>query len=330
MKVFIITEGGSSIGYGHITRCISLYQAFEEKHIKPLLIINGNETVKDLLRDKNYELFNWIKEPEKLFNLIKNADIAIVDSYLADISFYNHISETVKFPVYMDDIIRIDYPRGLVVNSTVYADELNYPVKQDVTYLLGSQYIPIRKEFWNVPNNDVRESIQTVMITFGGDDMRSMTPRVLEMLNENFPEFYKKVVIGKGFRNIPQIESLKNKKTELVYHPDAEGMKKLMIETDIAISAAGQTLYELARVGVPTIAISVADNQMNNVRGWQKAGFIEYAGRCEDMSISESVSSKINLLRPLNRRKEKSMVGKNNVDGLGASRIVNFVTKVKL
>ena len=31
MKVFIITEGGRNISFGHITRCLSLYQAFKEK-----------------------------------------------------------------------------------------------------------------------------------------------------------------------------------------------------------------------------------------------------------------------------------------------------------
>ena len=31
MKVFIITEGTKNTGFGHIARCLSLYQAFEEK-----------------------------------------------------------------------------------------------------------------------------------------------------------------------------------------------------------------------------------------------------------------------------------------------------------
>lgn len=31
MKVFILTEGGKDIGFGHITRCLSLYHAFEER-----------------------------------------------------------------------------------------------------------------------------------------------------------------------------------------------------------------------------------------------------------------------------------------------------------
>jgi len=43
MKVFIITEGGKNIGFGHITRCLSLYQAFEEKEIIPEFILNSDE-----------------------------------------------------------------------------------------------------------------------------------------------------------------------------------------------------------------------------------------------------------------------------------------------
>ena len=35
MKVFIITEGSKNTGFGHITRCLSLYQAFKERGILP-------------------------------------------------------------------------------------------------------------------------------------------------------------------------------------------------------------------------------------------------------------------------------------------------------
>ena len=32
----------------------------------------------------------------------------------------------------------------------------------------------------------------------------------------------------------------------------------------------GQTLYELARVGVQTILVWFIDNQINNIKNWQK------------------------------------------------------------
>lgn len=49
MKVFIITEGGKNIGFGHITRCLSLYQAFKEKEIIPELILNSDDNIEYLL-----------------------------------------------------------------------------------------------------------------------------------------------------------------------------------------------------------------------------------------------------------------------------------------
>lgn len=325
MKVFIITEGSREIGFGHITRCTSLYQAFEKKGILPFFLINGDETLKDLLSNKNHEIFNWLIEEEKLLTLIESADVVIIDSYLANYDFYNKVSNSVKVPVYIDDNKRIDYPSGIVVNGTVFADELNYPVKQGITYLLGSKYTPIRKEFWFVPDKTISKIIETIMVTFGGDDSRNMTPGILNPLKENFSELTKKVIIGRGFKNTKQIEALKDERTELIYYPDAEGMKKAMLESDIAISAAGQTLYELARVGVPTIAISVSDNQMNNVRGWQKAGFIEYAGWWQDDKLLTNVLVCINNLRKKGIRLKKSLIGRKFVDGKGCHRIVDYL-----
>ncbi len=50
-------------------------------------------------------------------------------------------------------------------------------------------------------------------------------------------------------------------------------MKNAMIKCDIAISAAGQTLFELARIGVPTYAVQVAENQTLNMLSWKKCNF---------------------------------------------------------
>lgn len=325
MKVCIITEGSSSIGFGHVTRCISLYQAFEEKGIKPFFIVNGDNTVKDFLKNINHEIFNWLDEEKKLSNLIRNSGVGIIDSYLADYTMYEKISNAVKVPVYIDDNIRLDYPKGIVVNGTIYADEMNYPQKKDITYLLGSQYIPLRKEFWNVPEKEIKEDVEKVMVTFGGDDSQNMTPKVLYLLNNNFPELIKFVVIGKGFQNTGEIEILKDKNTNLIYYPDAERMKNVMLESDIAISASGQTLYELARVGVPTIAIAVVDNQLNNVRGWQKAGFIEYAGWWEDKELTKTVLDCFQNLKDKKIRFDRSSIGKIFVDGQGSKRVADLL-----
>ena len=322
MNVCILTEGGKSIGFGHITRCLSLYQAFEEKGIEPKFFINGDDSVVDIVKQTDYEIINWIKSEQEILDKIEGTDIVIVDSYLAGIDFYEQVSKLAKVPVYIDDNKRLDYPKGVVVNGNIHAKDLNYPKKDGVFYLLGTKYTPLRKAFWNIPNKEIRETVQSAMITFGGNDMRNLTPRVLTLLCGNYPYLRKNVIIGRGFKNINEIEKMADKNTNLTYYPDAEKMKQVMLDSDIAISAGGQTLYELARVGVPMIVISVANNQLGNISGWQKTGFIEYAGWWEDKKVFDNILYCMEELIEFVVRKKISNIGRTLVDGKGVKRLV--------
>lgn len=327
MKTFILTEGGKNIGFGHITRSISLYQAFEDKGITPEFIVNEDESILDSLSDKRYRVFNWVKEKDYLFNYIKNADIVIIDSYLAKRDIYNRISKLVKVPVYIDDGKRLNYPKGIVINSAICAEELDYPKNNGITYLLGAKYTPLRKEFWKVPEKEIKKEIKSVMVTFGGDDMHNITPRVLKLLIEEFPGLEKNVVIGRSFKNIKEIENLKDNKTKLFYCPNAETMKYIMLESDIAISAAGQTLYELARIGSPTIAVFIAKNQLYNVKGWAKRGFIDYVEFNKDKNILIKIVRLFENMKSFEIRNRKSKIGNKFIDGKGSLRILNYLLK---
>ena len=134
MQVLIITEGSSDIGFGHITRCTSLYQAFEKKGIIPEFIINGDEIVNSLLNGKRCNLLDWLKNRKKLYSLVKGSNIVVIDSYLADSDFYDDISSIVKLSVYIDDNKRIDYPKGIVVNGTIFAEKMDYPKRETVVH----------------------------------------------------------------------------------------------------------------------------------------------------------------------------------------------------
>lgn len=325
VNVLILTEGGKNTGFGHITRCTSIYQAFEEIGVQADFVVNGDEGVQGLLPSKNCNVFNWLNDQETLFATIKNADIVLIDSYLAGYEIYEKISNVVKKAVYFDDNMRIEYPKGFVVNGTIFAEQMPYPRREGVTYLLGAKYTPLRKEFWDVPAKLICDSIESVMITFGGTDIRNLSPKVLKLLVDTHPELRKKVIIGKGFRNITEIEDIKTHNTELIYYPDATEMKKIMLESDIAIAGGGQTLYELARVGVAAVVVAVADNQKNNIRGFENAGFSEYAGMWNDEILLEMIERKVHSLRSRVVREHKRRIGTKVVDSDGSSRLVKRV-----
>lgn len=322
IKVFIITEGGKNIGFGHITRCISLCQAFEERGVKPEFIINGDESVEGALKGRKHRIFNWIERKERLFNLIKGAHIVILDSYLVDYGFYKRLSETAEIPIYIDDNDRFDYPAGIIINSCIDGKSGNYPNEGERVYLRGVKYAPLRSDFWHVPPKRIKKNIENIMITFGGDDKRGMTSVILKLLKEKYSRLRKNAVISKGFKAIESTKKNADNRVNVIFDPDAQRMREVMMESDIAISAGGQTLYELARTGVPTIGICVAENQKRNLRGWEDTGFLEYAGWYDDKNLKERLAHCLKRLQDMEFRKNKYKIAKEIIDGKGSLRIV--------
>jgi len=324
MKLAILTEGGRDRGFGHITRCLSFYEGFRERGFKTTLIVNGDDSVRDLLKGKRHRIFNWLKRRDELFEVFEETDIAMVDSYLADRKLYQEVSERVHCAVYFDDTQRLDYPEGIVINGAIGAEKRRYPKREGVTYLLGIDYTPLNKEFSKVPKRKITKKVKTMMITFGGDD-RKITPRILKHLIKTYPGIRKEVVVGRGFKNIAEIEKLKDPVTVPTYFPDAQGMKKVMLNADLAISGGGQTLYELARVGLPTIAIGLSDNQLPNIKGWQRAGFVHYAGWYREGGLLDRLKREVERLLPYETRKERSKKGRATIDGKGVKRAIDRI-----
>lgn len=309
MKVAIITEGYHGTGYGHLTRCISIYQAFEEKGILPLYIANCDEVGKKFIPNVNLLQMNWLEKNEEFIDILTDFDIVVIDSYLASLELYERINKKVKKTVYIDDYIRLDYPPGIIVNGTIGAENLPYKKDDEHEYLLGVEYMPLRKEFWDVKVPKRNSKIHNILLTFGAQDFRNLTHKVFAFLQEQFPNYNYYVVGGKFPKD------LINQVNVYYYESvNAKQMLELMLKTDLAISAAGQTSYELARVGLPTIAIGVADNQKYNLKGWKETGFIKEEIWFEDHNLLEKVKSNIT--------KKKNFQIKTLVDGQGARKII--------
>ena len=94
-----------------------------------------------------------------------------------------------------------------------------------------------------------------------------------------------------------------------------------MWKCDLAISAGGQTTYELARVGVPTIAIGLAENQRNNIRGWIEKGFLKKELWYDDDNLFEE------LIGEIITKADGVNNNRNFCDGQGARRITEFLLK---
>lgn len=321
MQVCILTEGGKDYGYGHITRCSSIYHAFEHYNIFPRFIVNGDNFIKPILSEIDVEIVDWTSD----ISLISQADIVVIDSYLADLDFYNKLSHEIPLVVYIDDNNRLNYPKGIIVNGTLDVSNMNYFQRENMKYLVGNDFIPLRKDFWDSSKLKINESIGNILISLGGNDLRNLTPKILKLLHDNYPNITKKVIIADSFNNIQEIEALEKNDVELIYSPNSNEIVEVMQSVDLAISASGQTLYELACIGVPTIAIGIIDNQKNNIQNWINHGFIEYAGCWNDENLLNNILNKIDVLKDKETRYDKQLLGIRAVDGKGSLNLVKNI-----
>jgi spore coat polysaccharide biosynthesis predicted glycosyltransferase SpsG len=103
-----------------------------------------------------------------------------------------------------------------------------------------------------------------------------------------------------------------------------------MRQCDVAISAGGTTLAELAACGVPTVCFSIADNQLNGVNAYGEKGVLAYVGDVRDGKEQLLIAIKKHLDKLLDDkqlRMKYSENGKNTIDGRGAMRIAElFIT----
>jgi UDP-2,4-diacetamido-2,4,6-trideoxy-beta-L-altropyranose hydrolase len=293
MKVLFLTEGGNNIGFGHITRCLALSYGFKLKNIKSEFYINADDSAKKVLKNVKYKIFNWIENQNNVFKALSKFDFVVIDSYKAPRDFYYKVSSIMNGRILMiDDYNRIEYPNGIVVNPSIYGDKLRYPKKKDVKYLLGPKYIILRPEFWEIPKKRINKEIKKVLITFGATVKTEFINKIRQFIEKEFP--YKVVVVEPSKKTLT-----------------AKEMLKLMLECDLCISGGGQTLYELARVGIPTIGICFAENQVLNLKYFKKLGLIEFAGWYNDEKVFLNLISKIKIYKSYEFRKKKYMLNKN-------------------
>jgi len=324
----IITEGGKQFGFGHITRCLSIAKIFEQHNYKVHFIIKGDNSICSLINNYSYNILNWQDEKIISIDTIQNSSFILVDSILIKDTELLSLEE-INIPIiFIDDEKRRNIlTKGFVIDWTVLSEKNNYfnPKKENVSYLLGSKYTPLRDEFTNASLNNIEDNINTIMVTLGGADIRNLTPIILENLNKFLPNCKKNIVIGNAFLNIKEIKKYKDINTTLIYNASALQMLNLMQKSDIAIASGGQTLYELARVGTPTIAIVLVENAKDDTLGWEKVGSIKNIGWWNDKHLISKLKRTLVLLKDKNQRQKMQDCTKNFINPNGAKLLVSSI-----
>ena len=107
-------------------------------------------------------------------------------------------------------------------------------------------------------------------------------------------------------------------------------MAALMGNADLALSAAGSTLYELAVVGVPTVAIAMTENQSLNAAGFEELDLgpvFRYEEGCFFGECGDLTSTVSRLSADRDARCSMSERASSIVDGRGAERLAQALLR---
>ncbi len=331
LNVVIRADAGPGVGTGHVMRMLALGQACVRLGGSvtmavgelPAGLVRRIETsgieVRRLANDKACD--RDAKETREVIRE-RSADWVVVDGYAFGSNYQRQLETNSSLMVMDDGNVDRDSPADLILNQNAFAKVPSW--RMPANYLAGCRYTLLRSEFLSAaacqPKHIVKQA-RRLLVTFGGSDQQNWTATALKAIAvAGNKRTIVDAVVGAGCSSI---ESLMHLKRELPYtiriHRNVDRMVDLMHGCDMAITAGGSTCYELARCGVPALAVAVADNQIPVVAELSRLNLLRRydQGQSED-SLAGAVRM---LMRDAESRAHFSLNGRKLVDGHGAFRI---------
>ncbi len=290
-KLVIRADASGRMGTGHIMRCIALAQAWQDMGGEVSLLARElPAALADRVAREGIVLIAPRldhSDVDDTCTAAAEADWVVIDGYQFDTVFADRVSSSAKHTLFVDDLGQLDhYAASLVLNQNITADSSTYANQATHTQLLlGGRYALLRREFrCTATRRDAATPIERVLVTLGGSDPDNVTTKVIDALLL-LPHIHAKVIVGAAN---PRREELARHclqaggRIELL--PPVENMVPLMDEAQLAISAGGTSVLELASRGLPTLLIAIADNQLAICETMRDRGVMAYAGWHTDVS----------------------------------------------
>jgi UDP-2,4-diacetamido-2,4,6-trideoxy-beta-L-altropyranose hydrolase len=343
-------NASSQIGTGHVMRCLAIAQAWQSSgHLRSSSFCTSQDIpqslVNRIVHEGNYHIslpFSLDLETDAKQTLWQcqelNAEYLIVDGYHFNEDYQSIIkSGGAKF-LLLDDYGQLSFcAANLVLNQNSYANEKLYPlIGDDTQLLLGCRYALLRQEFWRFQN--VRADIRDLefakpirlLVTLGGSDSNNMTSVVLNALGYLNPvEVEAKIIVGSANPNkqklIAECEKLA---CNVKLYFDVNNISDLMVESDLAISAAGSTCWELAFLGLPALLIILAENQRLVAEHLEHIGVGINLGWYTEVTPENLAKAIEAVFVNINKLRDMSQKGISLVDGRGSHRVVKFIQDV--
>lgn len=322
MKIAFRVDASLQMGSGHVMRCLTLANALREKGaechflfrehpghmlsqiraaghtIHPLALMSSVEATperQDILVHAGWLGASQSEDAQQSIDVLRELqpDWLVVDHYALDVCWHMALRPFTKRLMVIDDLADRSHDCDLLLDQTFGRDAADYHalVPTGCNVLCGSQFALLRPEFPLLRLSSLARradlvAVKQVLITMGGVDQANATTQVLETLAGMEHSAALQITVVMGGR-APWLHTVRQQVLQSSLSVDvlvdSHDMAGLMARSDLAIGAAGSTAWERCSLGLPSIMVVLAENQLTVAAGLQEAGAAQVIACVEDI-----------------------------------------------
>lgn len=366
LRVAVRVDASAQIGTGHVMRCLTLADALRQNgahvrfvcrhlpdHLREMLAGHGHEAVMlgtsgaaspgaassgSAGRFDDSAHAAWLAVPQARDAQDTQAALAdgtwdwlVVDHYALNVVWEKALRGAVERIMVMDDLADREHDCDLLLDQNHYEEpQSRYRDKVPAAcrLLLGPRYALLRGEFAPLRQRaSVRDgAVRRLLVFFGGVDAANHTAQTLAALAAlSLSEVAVDVVIGAGHPARTEVEAA-CVGAGYVCHVQTAKIGELMASADLAIGAGGVAVWERCCLGLPTLALATAANQVRQLADAARAGLL-YA---PDSVAEPSGLIQLHLRALLENGALRHLLSHNGmqaVDAEGAGRVARAMVR---
>jgi len=281
---------------------------------------------------------DWRQDAAETAEIIveHNPDWLIVDHYALDARWERAAVQGSSWcrVLAIDDLADRSHEADILLDQNLGHSDRDFAgwVKNDCHLLIGPSFALLRPEFRDRRHRSLERRsnrrLERILITMGGVDKDNATGKVLRELCKVDLSTVSQidVVMGASAPGLDEVRrqaQLMTCRTEIVVN--AGDMGQRMVAADLAISAAGSTVWELCCMGVPSLLVCTAANQRTVINA------LASAGAAEQLDYSALNATTCNnfcekFLKLKSELPRYSCAAAQLTDGQGAWRVCETVT----
>lgn len=307
MQVVIRVDASTQIGSGHVMRCATLAHKLRSYRVEVVFIcreLTGH--LCDIIEAQGFRVIrlstvgsifienkegpphaHWL-ETDYMLDALETAehlkimlpDWLIVDHYALDNRWEEQMRSFVKNIMVVDDIADRVHECDILLDQNLYErmdDRYQGLIPKQCKTFFGPRYSILREEFFAYKKRTKERDgrIKRMLVFFGGSDPDNVTMRAMKaILSLNLLNIHVDIVVGYSNPHKENINEFCSNHPNFNFHCQVSNMAELMFQADLAIGAGGSATWERCCLGLPTITIVMAKNQLEIAQIVAKQGAI--------------------------------------------------------